>query len=196
VLSLSNQKGKFMKHAKVVVALLGGWLLMSAVHAQTTNPPATLIETAESQPDVAIVKGFGQVGSVNIGQGVLSVGLKETFNIDNNIKWYGLALEYQDNSYRERAVLDYGEIESLIKGMDYIGTISYNVTTLPGFQAVYQTKAGFRITGSGSGRQSSIQMFLQFDRFPRMPLEADQLNQLRSVIAQGLNTLDGLKSPK
>jgi hypothetical protein len=184
-----------MNHAKsAVTALLAGLLLLSAARAQTTNPPATLIEMVELQPDAVIIKGFGSVGSVNIGQGVMSVEVKETSIADR--KWYGLALEYAENDHRERAVLDYEEIQPLVKGMDYIGTVTYNVTTLTGFQAVFQTKAGFKITGLGIQRQNGIQPFLQFDGFPRIPVDAGQLSQLRNIIAQGLIALDSLKPPK
>jgi hypothetical protein len=192
----SNTGRKIMKHVITVFgALLGGFLLVSAGHAQTTNSPATAIETAELLPDAVIVKGFGSAGSVNIGPGALSVGLKET-SVDNNRRWYGLALEYIDSAKRERAVLDDDEIQPLLKGMDYLATITYNATTLPGFQAVFQTRSGFRVIAVGTQGQNNIQTFVQFYDYPRIPLETTQLSQIRNVIAQGLNNLDALKSLK
>jgi hypothetical protein len=186
-----------MKIMKTCVAiLLGGMWLVSALHAQTTNAPRTEIELLEGQTNVVVVKCFGPAGSVNLGQGILSVRLKESFNADTGRKLHGLTLTYVEGGQHERAVLDYDEIEPLIKGMDYIRAASYDVTSLSGFEAVFLTKNGFRVIGLGSPRQNSVQTFLQFDDGPRVLLNSDQIAQLRNVIAQSRNALDDLRVAK
>jgi hypothetical protein len=84
----------------------------------------------------------------------------------------------------------------LLKALDYIRSVTYDVTGLPAFEATYQTKDGFRVIGIGSHRQSAVQTFVQFDGCARIPLDSDQMSQLRGQIAQARQTLDELKSSR
>ncbi len=184
-----------MKSMKIIMAVMLGGSLLS-VQAQTTNAPRTEIEMLELQPDAIIVKGFSPAGSVSIGQGALSVRLKQSFNADTGGKLEGLVLDYTETGRRERAVIDYEEIEPLLRGLDYIRTATYDVTKLSGFEAVFQTKSGCRVIALGSQRHTGILNFLQFEGGERIGLSSDQIAQLRNVIAQGRDTLDSLRTPK
>jgi hypothetical protein len=184
-----------MKHLKIMVAVvLGGSLL--AVQAQTTNVPQTDIEMLELQPDGIIVKGFGPAGSVSIGQGTLSVRVRESSNVDTGGKLEGLTVDYTEGRSRERAVIDYEEIAPLLKGIDYIQAVTYDVTSLSGFEAAFQTKSGWRVSAFGSQRRTAIQIFIQFEGAPKIELNSDQTTQLRNVIAQGLDMLNNLRAAK
>ena len=192
----SNRKKNMKIREIILAALLSGWLLLPTLHAQITNAPRTEIERLEAQTNVLIVRGFGPAGTVNLGQGVLSVRLKESFSPDTGRKLHGLILDYTEAGQRERVVLDYDELEPLLRGIDYIRAATYDVTTLPGFEAVFVTKNGFRVIAFGSQRQTSIQIFLQFEDGPRRLLNSDQIAQLRNVLSQSRNVLDELKAAK
>ena len=107
-----------------------------------------------------------------------------------------LALDYAEGGQHQRAWIDCEEIEPLLKGMVYIRRGTYNVTRLPGFEAVYETKSGLRVVGLGSQRQSNVQTFLQFEGGQRLVLNSDQMAQLRNAIAQGRTALDERKAEK
>ena len=186
-----------MKLMKVLaLVLLGGaWLEISAC-AQSTNNVRTDIEVFEAQTNLVVVKGFGTAGSVSVGNGILNIRLKESFSPDTGGKWQALVLDCSDDGAREWAVIDYAEIESLLRGIDYIRSATYDVTGLPGFEASYQSRDGFRVIGVGSHRQSAVQTFVQFEGCRRIPLNSDQMSQLRNQISQARQTLDQLKSPK
>ena len=186
-----------MKLIKVLaIILLGGAWLETPAYAQSTNVFQTDIEAFEAQTNIVIVKGFGTGGTVSAGNGILAIHLKESYSPDTGGKWQALVLDCSEGGYRERAVIDYAEIDSLLRGLDYIRSATYDVTALPSFEAVYQTKGGFRIMGVGSHRQSAVQTFVEFDGWPRIPLDSDQISQLRSQIAAAQHTLDELKSGK
>jgi len=178
----------------MTVILLGGSPLL--VRAQTTNAPRTDLEMLELQPDGIIVKGFGPAGSVSIGQGTLSVRVRESSNVDTGGKLEGLTLDFTEGGRRERTVIDYEEIASLLKGLDYIQSVTYDVTKLSGFEAAFQTKSGCRVSAFGSQRHTAIQTFIQFEGAPKIELNSDQIAQLRNVIAQGLDMLNNLRAPK
>jgi hypothetical protein len=183
---------------KIFVVLMTAGLAVVAARAQdTTNAPKTEIELFETQTGTVIVKGIGPVGSMNIGAGIVSVRSKETADIGTGRKLYGLVIEFTGgNQPRERAVIDYEELDSLLNGIDYLGKISYDVTALPGFEAGYATKSGVRIVAYSSRRQGGIQTFLQFGDHPRIPLASDQMAQLHGLISQEKNSLEALRTAK
>jgi hypothetical protein len=184
-----------MKYLITMIAvLLGGSLL--AVQAQTTNAPRTDIEMLELQPDGIIVKGFGPAGSVNVGQGTLSVRVRESVNVDTGGKLEGLTLDFALGGRHARAVVDYDEIAPLLKGLDYIQAVTYDVTKLSGFEATFQTKSGWQVSAFGSQRHTAIQTFIQFADTTKIELNSDQIAQLRNVIAQGLDMLNNLRASK
>ncbi|HEV2693758.1 MAG TPA: hypothetical protein VG347_12775 [Verrucomicrobiae bacterium] len=186
-----------MKWMKLVaMVLLGTTWLEAAAYAQSTNLYRTDIEAFEAQTNVVVVKGYGTAGTVSMGSSILSIRLKESFTPDATGKLQALVLDCSDGGGREWAVIDYAEIDSLLRGIDYIRSATYDVTGLPGFEADYQTKGGFRVIGVGSHRQSAVQTYVQFDGYRRIPLDSDQISQLRNQIAQARQTLDELKSPK
>ena len=80
--------------------------------------------------------------------------------------------------------------------MDYLQKISYDVTPLPGFEAVFSTKSGLRIVAYSSRRMGGIQTFLQYGDSPRIPLASDQMAQIRDMISQARTALAALMSSK
>jgi hypothetical protein len=172
--------------------------LAFAGHAQDiTNAPKTEIEFFEAQTGTVIVKGFGDVGSVNVSAGVISVRCKESTDATTGRKQYGITITFVGNDRSSnRLVVDYDEINSLLNAIDYLNKITYDVTTLPAFEAVYSTKSGLRIVAYSSRRQGGIQTFLQLGDDPRVLLNSDQMTQLEGLIGQAKTTLDSLRISK
>lgn len=168
-----------------------------AVHAQETNALKTEIENFEARTNTVIVKGFGQVGSVSVGIGTLSVRSKESFDINGGGKTYGVAIELAGQiPPRQFAILDEAELESLVNGLDYLSKITSDVSALPAFEAEFKTRSGLRFIAHSSRRQSSIQHFIQFDDCPRISLNTDELVQLKNLVGQALNAINDLKRSK
>ncbi|HZI33144.1 MAG TPA: hypothetical protein VFF11_12450 [Candidatus Binatia bacterium] len=102
-----------------------------SVSAQDTNMVKTDIGVFEARPDLVIIKGFNQVGSINVGTEEMSVRYKETTEAGSRKKLYGLAIAINGNPLpRERIYVDYSEIDSLINGLDYLIKINDDVTSL------------------------------------------------------------------
>jgi hypothetical protein len=170
--------------------------LAFAACAQDTNALKTEIGIFESQTGVVIVKGVGQVGSVSTGGTVISVRCKESTSAATGHKDYGIAVEIEVNQWRRLAIVDYDELDPLLNGMDYLGKITYNVTSLPGFEATFTTKSGLELIAFGNKQQGGIRTFLQYDDGPRIPLASDQWTQLANLIAQAKMSLDSLRTPR
>jgi hypothetical protein len=196
---LRERKGKFyfMNWKKfLALAAVAGMGLTASATAQSTNIIRADIEQFEAQTNLLIVKGLGTGGSVDFGTAVMAVRLKDSFNPDTGRRLQGIVINFADGDRHERATIDYDELDPLLRAMDYIRAASYDVSSLPSFEAVYQTKDGFRVIGLGSHRQSSVQHFVQFDDCARIPLNSEQIARLRGVISQARNALDELRPAK
>jgi hypothetical protein len=192
--NIFKSEGIMRKFCVVLIAV--GCSLAFAVRAQDTNALKTQIGIFESQTGVVIVKGFGQIGSVSTSAAVISVRCKESSSAATGHKDYGIAVVIEVNQWRGLAIVDYDELDSLLNGMDFIGKITYGVTSLPGFEATFTTKSGLQLIAFGNKQQGGIRTFLQYNDSPRISLTSDQWNQLARLIGQAKTTLDSLRVPK
>ena len=165
--------------------------------AQDTNALKTNLGVFEAQTGTVIVKGFGQIGSMSVGTDVITVRCKESTDVSTGHKAQGLIIEIAGNSLpRERIYVDYGEIDSLLSGINYLNKITYDVTPLPAFEASYTTKGGLRVAAYSARRQGGIQTYLQYGDDPRILLASDQMMQLYGLIEQARTNLDSLRTAK
>lgn len=178
----------------IIVTLCGLFPFAAAAQLITsTNAPATEIENFEMQTNVIIVKGYGEIGTVTTGEGVISVLAKESDNVTDGGKQYGLAIAFSANQAHTASILDYDELDSLIHGLDFLAKVSYNVTTMPSFDAGLTTKSGFRISAHSERRRGAIQLYLQFGEIVKVPVSADQFAQFQNLIGEAKASLDATK---
>ena len=170
-------------------------LAAGVARAQETNALRTQLENFEAQTNTVIVKGFGQIGSVALGAGTLSVRSKESIDVSHARKLYGLMIELDSEAMprHQFAVVDEDEMDSLVNGLDYLLKITSDVTVMPSFEAHYTTRSGLRFSAHGSRHQSGIQFFLRLDDNPKISFTTDQLNQIRNLISQARNGINALK---
>jgi hypothetical protein len=196
-----NRESNFSESEEImrkfcVVLIAVGCSLAFAARAQDTNALKTKIGIFESQTGVVIIKGFGPVGSVSTGAAVISVRCKESSSAATSHKDYGIAVIIEVNQWRGLAIVDYDEMDALLNGMDFIGKITYNVTSLPGFEATFTTKSDLKFMAIGNKQQGGIRTYLQYDDSPRISLTSDQWTQLLNLIGQAKTTLDSLRTTK
>lgn len=184
-----------MNKCCVILIAAGCWQAVAA-RAQDTNALKTEIGVFEAQTGVVIIRGYGQVGSLSAGGAEISVRVKESSSAATGHKDYGLAVVIAANQWREVALMDYGELDQFLNAMDYLGKMTYNVTSLPGLEASFTTKSGLQLIAHGDKQQGGIRTFLQYNDGPRIPLASDQWMQLAKIIQQAKTTLDALRAPK
>jgi hypothetical protein len=161
----------------------------------TNNIFTTDLEAFEAQTGTVIIKGFGEVGSVSTGGGIISVRSKESVNVSTGSRQYGIAVGFTGNDqFVERLLVDYSELDSLINSIDYLGKITSDATVLPGFEAEYSTKSGLQIIAYSSRKQGIILTFVQCRDRPRISLTSEQMTQLEGLIGQAKASLDSLRT--
>jgi hypothetical protein len=183
------------KSSVVLIAVCCSLAFLARAQDAATNVPKTEIENFELQTGTVIVRGYGEIGSVTTGAGVISVRCKESANAMTGRKEYGIAVVFEpDPSHEQFLIVDYDEMDSLLRGLDFLGKITYDVTTLPAFNATFTTRSGLQITAQSGRRQGGIQTFLEFGDAPRILLTSDQFAQFENVIAQTKTSLDALRN--
>jgi hypothetical protein len=187
----------------VLIAVSGGSLLADPVLVQETNAwlllPATKLEAIETNTDTVIIKATAPIGTVPARGGAVSVRCREITDAGTGRRESGIIIDLAFSGPVEDVMLiDYDELDSLLDGIEYLGKLDWSVTSLPGFDAVYTTKGGFRAAAFGSRRTGNIEFGVRSTRAskPLLLLSRDQLGQLRSLVEQGKAKLDSLRKGK
>jgi hypothetical protein len=191
-----------MCKSKIILIATVGAFLSVVSRAQVTNlnltAPATKLEALETNIGVVIIKGTAPVGSVSANEAVVSVTCKEDTDTSTNRKEYGILVGIKRGDQPEdRTVLDYDELESLLKAIEYFSTIDWQATALTSFDAYYVTKAGLRIAAFSSKRNGTIQVAMRSNRMGKgIVLSADQLAQFKWFVVSAQHKLDAIRGGK
>ena len=183
--------------------LFAALLLVDAVHAQNTNCcpllPQTKLEGFETNIGTIVLKATAPIGYVTASPGELYVRCREITDLGTGRREFGVVIAFAENSRPDEVCLiDYDELDSLQDALDYLNKVEWSVTSLPGFDAVYTTKGGFRIGAYGSRRSGGIGFFARNIRLlaPTPQLSRDQLGQFRSLLEQARTKLNSLRQEK
>ena len=116
---------------------------------QTPPPPATKIEAFSSKTGIVMIRAFSIIGRIR-GQGLVTIDAREFRDASSPSQGvYGIAVEVKEAGRLEResrSFIDLDEIDSLVRGLDYIAKITRSVTLLNDFEATYRTKGDFAVT--------------------------------------------------
>lgn len=131
----------------LILAISLLFLSIAASAQQPADQPReikTKLEAFQAKTGVVIIRGFSEIGWVEgMYSTSVTVECKEFTDASSGKKEYGMTIEVKGSGRLERkntSYVDYDEIESLIKGIDYIAKIDSSVTQLKSFQADYKTK--------------------------------------------------------
>ncbi|MCK9224933.1 MAG: hypothetical protein M0Q02_07595 [Candidatus Muirbacterium halophilum] len=182
----------------LTIALITPILLLAGNAKDKIEEPSTKLEMVTQVKGSILVKGYQQIGSTMYGKysNSLKVDVYEFNNIKTKTKTYGLNIEVDNNEkYNSTAssFVDYEEISSLIKGLEYIEAISKNPTKLKNYEAIYKTNGGLEITNfnSSSGNLVAVQAGRYSTK--SIYLELSQVKDLKSILNEAYNKIKSLK---
>ena len=184
----------------ILLAVVAGALGAGSTRAQETNAPLTNLEAFETQTGTVIVKGNALIGTITAPTGIVSVRCKESTETSSGRKEYGIAVGLKEGEHLEDTTLiDYDEFDSLLSGLNYLCKVDHAVTSLPNFDAVYNTGGGLHIAVFNSTRRAgTILASLESGRVTtnRVLLATSQLIQFRDMIQQAKSKLDSIRTKK
>jgi hypothetical protein len=173
----------------------------SVAFAQTPKATATPegktnLETFQAKTGAVIIKGFTRQGSIRGVGGTVEVSNREFIDAQTGKKAYGVVVEVKESGRLERSnrsFIDYDEIDSLLKGIDYIAKIDSTVTKLKNFEAQYTTKGEFSVTVFNDAE--GLQVAITSGRFGgvSMYLKLEELVNFRKLITDAKAGLDEIR---
>ncbi|MCK5111415.1 MAG: hypothetical protein KAQ94_07830 [Arcobacteraceae bacterium] len=187
-----------MKKKLLIIALIAPMLLLAGNAKDKVEKPSTKLEKVTQVKGSILVKGYQQIGATLYGKysHKLKVDVYEFSNIKTKTKTYGLSIEVDNNDkYNSTAssFIDYEEISSLIKGLEYIESITKNPTKLKNYEAIYKTNGGLEITNFNS--TSGNLVAVQAGRYSAKAiyLELSQVKNLKSTLSEAYKKIKSLK---
>jgi hypothetical protein len=179
---------------------MGCSLLCNRSNAQVTItypvPPATKLEAFDTNIATVIVKATTEIGSVSVNSGVVSVRCREITDTSSGHKEQGIALEItQRPQGRDRLLIDYDELDSLLNALHYLNNLNISITPLNAFDAEYTTKGGLRVAALGTRPNGGVQFTVRDARTNSLPVvfSRDDMSRFGSLISQAKAKLDTLR---
>lgn len=159
------------------------------------QPPKTKLEAFQARTGLVIIRGFEKVGTLKGQYGTsVEVEAKEFADATTGKKEYGIAVEVKGTNDREHtSYIDYDEIESLLRGIDYIARIDKSVTKLSNFQADYRTKGELEISTFNSGNEVMFAVEGGDVYSATAFFQMSELPHLRNTIATAKQRLDAVR---
>jgi hypothetical protein len=158
-----------------------------------TNAPKTQLEALACQTGIVLIKGLGDVGSVPVEHGTVTIYCLRYLAPDVHQGAAGLEVKVKLASGSCHAFIDYDEIDHLLAAINQLAHADKKINGLPSFEAVYKTRDELRLATFNivDGLTESLAASISRPGFPTVPLTLNQLTQLAALIEQAKATLDG-----
>ena len=162
--------------------------------------PRNKLEDVDGRMETLLIKGRHWVGTVRASNGSARVEAYEVRDTRNSERATGVLITFlpaEANSRDDaiRSMVDYEEIDTLIKVLDTMVKADDNVTKLSHFEVRYRTRGDFEVMVFKQQTGTSVAAAIEggfFDRV-RLLLIMDELVRLRYMIAQAKERLDEIK---
>jgi hypothetical protein len=166
--------------------------------ARPTSTPEefqTKLESLISETGTVVVKGYTRVGSMNGSRGTAQFTAWEVSNARTGRREQGVTVEIGEAStnrpdFEERAYIDYDELDSLIKGIDYIMKLDDKATKLSRYEAQYQTRGGLVLVTFNTPGGYAAAISTWGGRRPRFVLRQTGLAEFKNLLESAKNMLD------
>jgi hypothetical protein len=157
--------------------------------------PRNKLEELESQVETVLVKGHTYVGTLKLQGGSVRVEATEIRNAANSNRVTGVAITINPElTVEARSLIDYEEIDRLVKALDLLVKADDSITKLTHFEIRYRTRGDFEVMTIKQPNDSVVVAIEGgfFER-TRLFLTPDELTKLRWLIAQAKEKLDVIK---
>ena len=180
----------------LVIEAIG--MTASALAQDATAPlllPATKLESFETNVGLLIIKGYTEIGTVSGSGGDVTIKCREVSDAASGRKERGVALEIiEQGQLKDRLLIDYDELEPLLKGVDTLSKIDSSVTSLDSFDAAFTTRGGLRIAALGNRRTGSFRFGLRDLRQNLAPISFSREEMVRfsGLMTEAKKRLDSI----
>jgi len=159
--------------------------------------PRNKLEEFESRMETILIKGRTYVATLRAQNGIARVEATEIRDSNNSTRVSGVVITIVADggpAGEIRSLIDYDEIDRLIKAFDTAAKSDESITKLTHFETRYRTKGDFEILvfkQIAGGVAAAVEGGF-FDR-SRLLMTLDDFTKLRWMIAQAKERLDDTK---
>jgi hypothetical protein len=157
--------------------------------------PRNKLEEFESRTSTLLIKGRTWVATLRTTAGTARVEATDIRDAGNGTRAAGVTVTVTANAVGEiRCLIDYDEIDSLVRAFDAMEKADESVTKLSNFEAHYRTRGDFEIIvfkQLSGGIAAAIEGGF-YDR-SRLLLTLEEFTRLRWMIVQAKERLDEIK---
>ncbi len=159
--------------------------------------PRNKLEEFESRMETILIKGRTYVATLRAQNGIARVEATEIRDSNNSTRVAGVVITIVADggpAGEIRSLIDYDEIDRLIKAFDTAAKSDESITKLTHFETRYRTKGDFEILvfkQIAGGVAAAVEGGF-FDR-SRLLMTLDDFTKLRWMIAQAKERLDDTK---
>lgn len=159
--------------------------------------PRNKLEEIEGRLETVLIKGHTWVGTLRVQNGSARVEAAEVRDTRNSQRATGVVITVADtagSTSEIRSLIDYEEIDPLIKSIDTAAKADETITKLTHFEVRYRTKGDFEVivfkqfTGG-----IAVAVEVGFFERTRLLLTIEDLIKLRWMIVQAKERLDEIK---
>lgn len=148
---LANRLATTQATARQIAAVFWGLMMVCVSWAseQAANPPATKLEAFQARTGTVRILGYTTVGTMRGLLNVITVQAREWRDASNpSSRATGVLVKVKEmeRGRESGSFVDADEIDSLLKGIEYLMKTGRNVTTHENFQAEYKTKGDLRVS--------------------------------------------------
>jgi hypothetical protein len=162
--------------------------------------PRNKLEDVDGRMETLLIKGRHWVGTLRAQNGSARVEAFEVRDTRNSDRATGVLITFVPADANSRAdeirsLIDYDEIDALVKVVDTMVKADDNVTKLSHFEERYRTRGDFEVLVFKQQTGTSVAAAIEggfFDRL-RLFLIMDDLVKLRFMIVQAKERLDEVK---
>ncbi len=168
---------------------------------QQKEEPKTKLEQFQAKTGSVIIMAYSKVGAFSAQYGAsVEVQTREFTDASTGAKQYGVFITVKETKPYERedsSFIDFDEIESLIKGIEYISGVTSEVSKLPMFQAEYRTRGDLMVSTFGSSTKTQIEAVIKSGRYGSASayMSRSDLAKFRESLRSALETMQALKGP-
>lgn len=158
--------------------------------------PKTRLEAFQAKTGSVIIRAYTNVGAIHTPSGILRVVANEFKDATTGARISGITINVREATPPEReniSYIDYDEIDSLLKGIDYVGKMSRNVVLLSDFEADFRTRGDLEVTTFSRGDQIIGSVVSGDIIQTKVFVSLDELQRLRQLIVEAKTKLDAIQ---
>jgi hypothetical protein len=157
----------------------------------------TKLQAFQAKTGAVVVLGFSRIASVQGLYGARAdVEAREFTDAATGSRTSGLSVEVHEAGTLERhetTYVDYDELESLLRGIDYIAKIDRNPTKLADFEADYRTRGDLEVSTFSNAAKTMVAVKTGNIGGATVFYPLDQLAAFRNAVAKAKAVLDSIK---